>query len=262
MLASAFLLLLAAFGCAPKQIPKQQVAGADRVKAVVLAGEGDLLLREGKDHLALIKYVEASVRNPFDEHIFNKLAIAYSRLQQYDEASKAVDRSIGLNPEYAYAHNTRGIVQLAKLDNKGAVRSFRKAIELLPLEEPSDVKRTWEANFYLNLGYAYIQRDKFSRGIEAYRKALELDPAILDSKSVIRLEYSSPATADPAVQFKFSRLFAQLGDKKQALYYLDRALAAGLKGTKKLIKDEAFDALRSDLDFIQLLESYGVQVKS
>lgn len=253
----AFMLLSQA-GCGPQKIARQEVDNAERVKAFVLAGEGDELLREGKDHLALLKYTEASVLYPYHESIFNKLAIAYSRLQRYREARKAIQHSIGLNSKYAYAYNTRGMIQLAQLDNKGAVRSFRRAIRLLPEPPLDEQEKMWAASFYANLGFALIQRDEFNRGLEAYQTAQELSPKVFDKGSAIRLEYASPTSNNPQVQYQFSKLFANLGDKEQALYYLDRALSAGFKDSKKLLKETAFQDLRADQDFIELLERYGI----
>lgn len=254
----ACFLLSLAVGCGPRKIARQEVENAQRVQAFVLAGEGDSLLRQGKDHLALLKYTEASVLYPYHESIFNKLAIAYSRLQRYREARKAIHHAISLNPKYAYAYNTRGMIQLAQWDNKGAVRSFQKAIRLLPEPPLDDQEKKWAAGFYANLGFALIQRDEFNRGLQAYQMAQRLSPRVFDKGAAIRLEYPSPTSNNPQVQYQFSKLFANLGDKEQALYYLDRALSAGFKDSKKLLKDAAFQILRGDRDFIELLERYGI----
>ncbi len=260
------VLLLLAPACGPRGIKKESVASEDRVKAVILAGQGDRLLKEGKDHLALVKYTEASVLYPYHEVLFNKLAVAYSRLQRYGPARKAVDRSIGLNSQYPKAHNTKGMIQLAQLDNKGAIRSFRKAIDLelrvldtdLPSDPDESGPRVWMGNYYLNLGYAYMLQDKYPESAEAYRNAIRFAPGILDSERTIKLKYSSPQFRNAEMHYRFSKLFASLGDKRQALRYLDRALSSGFKNPERILDEKEFEALRKDRDFVRLLERYGL----
>ena len=36
--------------------------------------EGDVLIKDGKDHLALLKYLESSTLNPYSQYCFSKLA--------------------------------------------------------------------------------------------------------------------------------------------------------------------------------------------
>lgn len=257
--AAAFLL--AAAGCGPKTIAKKPVSDEDRVRAIVLAGEGDQLLREGKDHLALLKYTNATILYPYHESIFNKLAIAYSRLHRFAEAKNAIERAIGLNREYAFAYNTQGIIQLAQLDNKGAVKSFRKAIQLLPGDLSGEEDRDWAANFHLNMGYAFMQQNHFDDAMSQYQKAINLNPGVLEEGTTIRLDYPSPASTDPEVQFQFARLFASLGETDQAIHYLDRALGFGLKQLDRLLKDDAFMGVRANSGFNELLQRYGIDLR-
>jgi len=132
---TAWLLILAcllADSCGIRRIPKQSVAPEKVVRSYRLTAEADKLLEEGKDHLALLKYLEAADLNPYHEVIYNKVGIAYSKLTQYPQARRAVTRSIGLNPKYAFAYNTLGIVNLAEQNPKGAIKAFKKAISLNP----------------------------------------------------------------------------------------------------------------------------------
>lgn len=248
MVFAILLPVLGLTGCGIRHIAKQPVSKEDLYASYRAMGQGDRLIREGKDHLALVKYLEAARFNPYHEAIFNKLAIAYSRLQMYYQAKKAVERSLGLNDKYAYAYNTAGIIHLAQFDNDKAIKLFKKALRLRP----------GFANFYVNLGYAQIQKGQFKRGLESYRKALELDPDVLSSEKVIQLTYAIPESADPIRLYQMARLFAQLGDKQNCLMYLEKALAAGFDDQQRLMSDKSFEKLRKDPDFNHIIDLYGL----
>ncbi len=244
-----FLLFLAS--CTGiKTIPKSKVAPEKVVRSYRLVAEGDKLLEDGKDHLALLKYLEAADLNPYHEVIFNKLAITYSKLLEYPQARKAVQRAIALNSKYAFAHNTLGIVELAEQDPKGATRAFNVAINLSPKV----------ASFYINLGHAYMQRHKFKEARAAYLKALEIDPKVFLHTDTMELSFPEETKPDPERQYQMAVFFADAGDKASCLNYLSKAFVAGFTDGKRLAAEAAFDKFRKDEDFIRLLDSYGVKM--
>lgn len=234
--------------CGATHIAKVDVPTENVIRSYQLTAAGDKLLEEGKDYPALLKYLEASNLNPYHEVIFNKLAIAYSRVQMFPQAKRAVGRAIGLNPQYAFAYNTLGIVLLADQDYKKSIRSFQEAINLRPRL----------ANFYVNLGHAYMQSNDFAKGREAYRKAIEIDPQVLEKEGVIYLSYTVPDNLDSEKHYQMARFFGELGDKKACLHYLDKALSAGFGDGKRIFSEMAFAGLLQDDDFIALLGRYGL----
>ncbi len=246
-----FLLTIAALpACAGmERIPKLTVPREDLLMAYRLMAEGDQMFLEGTEHLALLKYLEASRLNPYHEVIFNKLAMAYSRLRQFRQADEAVKRAIRLEPEYPYAHNTRGIIFLATRYNRQAIRSFKEAIKLRPEE----------GSFYLNLGHAYIRDDNYQEGMRTYQMALEIDPEIFQRTDVIELSYELADAANPERFYQMARVFAELGDKDTCLGYLGKALSAGFSDSRRLMSDAVFEELRQDADFIKLIASYGIE---
>jgi len=250
VLGLAFLFLVSCSGI--KRITKVKVPPDKVVQSYRLVAEGDKLLEEGKDHLALLKYLEAADLNPYHEVIFNKLAITYSKLVQYPQARKAVERAIALEPKYPFAHNTLGIVELAEQDPKGATRAFSTAIDLKP-----DV-----ASFYVNLGHAYMQRHKFEEAREAYLKALDIDSKVFTNTDTMQLSFPEERKPDPERPYQMAVFFAQLGDKASCLQYLSKAFVAGFNDAKRLAAEEAFEPLRQDSDFIQLLESHGLRTSA
>jgi len=231
-----------------ERIPKLTVPREDLLTSYRLMAEGDEMFLEGREHFALLKYLEASRLNPYHEVIFNKLAMAYSRLKQFRQAEEAVKRSIRLEPEYPFAHNTRGIISLATQYNRQAIRSFKEAIKLRP----------GEASFYLNLGHAYIRDDEYQEGMRTYQKALEIDPEVFRRSDVIELSYEFNDPANPERFYQLARIFAELGDKDTCLDYLGKALSAGFSDSRRLMSDAAFEKLRQDTEFVKLIASYGI----
>jgi len=242
------VVVLAACG-GPERIVKLPVPREDVLHSYRLMAEGDEMAGAGQSHFALLKYLEASRLNPYNEFIFNKLAIAYSRLQQFPQAEKAVERAIRLEPDYASAHNTMGIVNLANLSYKRAIRSFQEAIRLMPEE----------ANFYVNLGQAYLRDRKYQEALRTYQKALELDPQILDNANVIELTPQSTEVVTAERLYQMARVFAELGKRQSCLEYLGQALSAGFSDGRRLMSDTAFEKFFEDEEFIDLIALYGVE---
>jgi len=242
------VLVFAACG-GPKRIVKLPVPRENVLHAYRLMAEGHEMALAGQFHFSLLKYLEASRLNPYHEVIFNRLAIAYARLQQFLQAEKAVERAIRLEPTYSFGHNTRGIVYLANRFNKRAIRSFQEAIRL----EPD------EANFYVNLGLAYLRDEKYKEGLRTYQKALELDPEILDNADVIELTPQSTEVATAERLYQMARVFAELGNKQSCLEYLGKALSAGFSDSRRLMSDTAFEKFYEDAEFMDLITLYGIE---
>ncbi|MCZ6879348.1 MAG: tetratricopeptide repeat protein [Acidobacteria bacterium] len=245
-----FVLTIAALSACGglERIPKLTVPREDLLTAYRLMAEGDQMFVDGREHFALLKYLEASRLNPYHEVIFNRLAMAFSRVRQFRQADEAVKRAIRLEPEYPFAHNTRGIIYLATRYNRQAIRSFKEAIRLKPEE----------ASFYLNLGHAYVRDDEYQEGMRTYQMALQIDPEIFQRTDVIELSYEFADAANPERFYQMARIFAELGDKDTCLEYLGKALSAGFSDSRRLMSDAAFEKLREDTEFVKLIASYGI----
>jgi len=250
-LGSAILMVAAIslfVACGPKTISKQSVPHEDEIMAVRLVAAGDKLLVEGKDHLAMLKYLEASKLNPYHEVIFNKLAVTYSQLRMYPQATSAINRSLGLNPKYPFAYNTRGIIQLSQQRAKSAAQSFKRAIEL----DPS------VGHFYVNLGYTLIQQGRSEEARDAYRKALEVDPGLFERGNMVELSYSTVEELGPEKYFELARVFADMGNLDYCLRYLGKAFSGGLSNSARIKTDPAFQGFMEDARFLGFLQIHGV----
>lgn len=242
-------LLLGVTAC-PRGIRRVPVPADDKLQAHLLVREGSLLLRQGKDHLALLKFVEASTLDPYDAVIFNKLAITYSKLARFRQADRAIQRSLRLDSGYANAFNTRGVLHVAQHRFKKAISSFRTAIRLQPKT----------AVFHLNLGTAYFHRDRYSAGRRALRRAVELDPDVLQMEDVIQIR-AGVNEEDAERLFQWSLMYAEMGDRDSSLNYLSRALEEGFRDARRLAREPALAGLRTQPEFMNLLASYGLELE-
>jgi len=196
--------------------------------------------------MAMLKYLEASQLNPYEEKVYNKLAVAYARLRMYYQARRAVNRAIGLNKDYAYAYNTEGILNLADKDLKAASGSFRKAITLRP-----DI-----ASFHVNLGFAELERGNRKAAMEAYERANALDPELFQKDDFVELGLRGPV--DPGHYYEFGLVFAELGKLDFCLWYLKKAIATGFDDYEKLLSEPVLQKFKDREEYQTFLQQYGV----
>jgi len=209
-------------------------------------------MSRGETYAALIKYLEASKLNPNSEIIFNKVAIAYTKLNYYDRATEAAMRSLGLNRKYAFGYNTLGTIQLVQHKARAAIRNFRRAISL----------NDRVAFFYLNLGNAYLEQKKGDSAMKAFHEALSIDPLVMSRQAGVGVQATSAQFNDAKRDYYLARVFAERGQDDLALELLKRAFANGFTDLERIMKDKEFDRLRGSKEFKELLEEYGLVAKT
>jgi eukaryotic-like serine/threonine-protein kinase len=94
-------------------------------------------------------------------------ALAHGRPPQPEEAARLLTACVALRPRSPGAHYNLGNALRAKGDLDGAIRCFRRAVEL-------DSKFGMAHN---NLGNALADKGDLPEAIRCYRKAIEVDPA-------------------------------------------------------------------------------------
>jgi tetratricopeptide (TPR) repeat protein len=91
----------------------------------------------------------------------------------YDQAIEAYQKALSLRPHYAEAQVGLGDAKAAKGDNEGAIGHYQKALALDPLN----------ARVHFSLGKIYYsEKGLYYEAVNAYKKAIDLDPYFLDAR--------------------------------------------------------------------------------
>ena len=202
--------------------------------------EGDLLMVHRSYAAAIEAYERDNQRTAV---ILNKIGVAYHHMFALDQARKYYQQALAMNPRYADALNNLAAVYHGQHDYKQAERTYKQALKYAPSA----------AITYCNLGTAYFADEKYKPGMEAYRKALALNPQIFDPGQTQIVQETSTRRQLVAVNYYLAKTYATAGKMQESLTYLRKALEAGFKDRKLLMKDKEFAALRTTPEFHQLL---------
>jgi tetratricopeptide (TPR) repeat protein len=128
--------------------------------------EGVALGKQGKHDDAIKAYDEAIRIDPKYVGAWYNKGCSLEKQGKYDEAIRCYDMTTAINPRFACAWMNKG----CSLDEQGkyddAIRCYDKAIKLKP---------NW-ANAWNNKGESLYKLLKYEEAIEAYDKAIKLDP--------------------------------------------------------------------------------------
>jgi len=202
--------------------------------------EGDLLMVHRSYAAAIEAYERETQRTAV---IWNKIGVAYHHMFALDQARKYYQQALAMNPSYADALNNLAAVYHGQHDYKQAERTYKLALKYSPSA----------AITYCNLGTSYFAEEKYKAGMEAYHKALALNPNIFDPGQTQIVQETSSRRQLVAVNYYLAKTYATAGKMQESLTYLRKALEAGFKDRKQLMKDKEFAALRSTPEFHQLM---------
>jgi len=207
--------------------------------------QGDLLMVRRSYAAALDAYNREPNRTAA---LINKIGVAYHHLFALDEARKYYQQALAMKPDYPEALNNLAAVYHGQHDYRHAEKTYKQALRLSPNS----------AILYCNLGTSYFAEEKYKPGMEAYNKALALNPNIFDPDQVQIVQETTTHRQLAAVNYYLARTYATSGKSQEALAYLRKALHAGFRDQKLLMKEKDFAALRSTPEFHQLMRDERV----
>jgi tetratricopeptide (TPR) repeat protein len=220
--------------------PATDVATSPSTAALSPETEGDLLMVHHSYAAAIEAYQRQTQRSAV---LANKIGVAYHHLFALDQARKYYQQALAMNPHYADALNNLAAVYHGQHDYRQAERTYKQALKYSPNA----------AITYCNLGTSYFADEKYKPGMEAYHKALELNPNIFDPHQVQIVQETSSRRQLVAVNYYLAKTYATAGKMQESLGYLRKALEAGFRDRKQLMKDKEFAALRDTPEFHQLM---------
>ncbi|MCK5236358.1 MAG: tetratricopeptide repeat protein [Deltaproteobacteria bacterium] len=161
------------------------------------------------------------------------LGVAYSKSANLDDAMKAYDIAIKLDPDYGHAYFNMAnlLLKIGRVDE--AILRYERAVNLLP-----GLPRV-----YNNLGNAYMSVNDFSKAMEFYNKALLVDPRYAIALNNLGFIYKSMGDEDRAISY-FRSAIASDPDYAEAHNSLGSVY--GARGQFEKAKDEYEQVLKLD----------------
>ena len=90
--------------------------------------------------------------------------------------------------------------------------------------------------------------------MEAYSKAIALDPDIFEHRGTMGTEMQERTVADRArMHFELARLYAKIGKDELALQYLRHSFEEGFKDKDKVRKSPEFAGMLENPEFIEVM---------
>jgi eukaryotic-like serine/threonine-protein kinase len=183
-------------------------------------------------------YKRAIAVRPQYWRVYSLLGIFYLSSADYDKASALFRRATDLDPDSYQAFNNLGAALLYAGKDNEAVQAFEKSIAIRP-----------RYSAYSNMGVAQFRLRRFKDSVSTFKEALKLDDtgyqtwgsmadaAFYGGDTAFAMDSYRKAIAlgeqqlkvnphDTSVLSDLASYYSMLGDRKQALSYLDRSLQA------------------------------------
>jgi len=203
--------------------------------------KADILMARGEYAAAILAYQQSNLKSAI---VWNNIGMAYHHLFALDQARKAYQQALAINPRFAPASNNLAAVYYGQHDFSEAEHWYKKAL-----------KHTSEsAVIYCNLGTAYFAEARYKKGIKAYRKAFSIDQQVFAPKQNAMVEAGASREQRIEMNYFVAATYARVGQHEQALNSLRKAMDEGFRDRKRLDEDKDFATLRTTPEFQHLLD--------
>ncbi len=177
---------------------------------------GSFYIAQAEYEKAAAMFRRSTELDPDSYLAFNNLGAAFLYAGKDDEAAQAFEKSIAIRPTRD-AYNNVAVAQFHLHRFKNSVLNFKEALKISDRDY-----QTWG-----NMGDASYYGGDTASAMESYRKAIALAGQQLKVNA-----------RDAGVLGDLASYYSMLGDRKQALSYLDRSLQLG-QGDKDLLLNAA-----------------------
>ena len=143
--------------------PVQQASVQERrpigLQQIPIEQKADILMARGEYAAAIVAYRQSNLKSAI---VWNNIGMAYHHLYALDEARKAYEQALAINPRFAPASNNLAAVYYGQHDYRDAEHWYKRAL-----------KHTSEsAVTYCNLGTAYFGEQQLQEGAQDVSKGL------------------------------------------------------------------------------------------
>jgi len=177
---------------------------------------GSFYIAQAEYEKAAATFRRATELDPDSYLAWNNLGSALLYGGKDDEATEAFGKSIAIRPG-SDAFNNLAVAQFRRHRFKNSVRNFKDALKF-----DDNNYQTWG-----NMGDASYYDGDTAAAMESYRKAIAL------AQQQLKVNPRDAGVLDDLASY-----YSMLGDRKQALSYLDRSLQLG-QGDKDLLLNAA-----------------------
>jgi TolB-like protein/tetratricopeptide (TPR) repeat protein len=189
------------------------------------------LVPMGRLDEALEQILLAQSLDPVSSIIARDVAVIYSYRREFDVALEQCDQTIELNPHFAPAYLTLGLIQEQRKDFDESAAAFRRAVNLAP--------------------HSPRMQGALARTLALSGKCEHARETIAHLQGLAATRYVSP--------FEFLTIYFALGASTQAYQWLTRACDDRCFELLALKVDPRFEALRDDERFRAAVQRVGVE---
>jgi Tfp pilus assembly protein PilF len=189
--------------------------------------------------------IQQYMKAPPTAAVWNKMGIAYQMMFNLKDATRCYKQSLKIEPRNASVLNNLGTVYDSLKQYGQAEKLYRKALKVDPQS----------ALVLKNLGTNLLAQRKYTRGWDAYKQAVAIDPQIFQDRTSPQVQNPSTVQERGAMNYYMAMGCVRTGHTECALQYLRMALDEGFISPKKIASDIAFESLRDNPGFQQLLAS-------
>jgi serine/threonine protein kinase/tetratricopeptide (TPR) repeat protein len=230
--------------------------------ADTLMALGGTLTELGHNLEALKALRQAVAIAPNSETAWDLLGYLYHYTGMLDLAENAYDRSVDLNPTTIRIHWMHARMHLYQ----GRPEESEEEMKRLLSANPNQFKALAYLGEFLYYQGKYDEAEKaLSRAVELGRGSGDEAPPILaaflyasrgqrDKIDPIVLQHKPEQYVDGDGAYWIGGVYAMLGDKKQALAWLRRAVALGNHNYPWFQRDKNYNNLRNDPDYQKVME--------
>jgi DNA-binding winged helix-turn-helix (wHTH) protein/TolB-like protein/Flp pilus assembly protein TadD len=184
---------------------------------------------------------------------------------RFDEATAEMEKARALDPSSLTINAGGGRLFYFSRQYDRALQQFQNIIAV----EPND------GSSYFALYTIYEQKQSYAEAVDAYLTSITLNGAapgiagefreafrVSGYQGFLRKRLEALQSRDSVGQaepFEFANLYARMGEKEEAFAWLEKTFAARDASTLQFKVEPAFDILRNDPRYTQLIHKIGLQ---
>ncbi|HXX18951.1 MAG TPA: tetratricopeptide repeat protein [Candidatus Acidoferrum sp.] len=187
---------------------------------------------------AVVAYQKVLEQDPNNAEILDQIGIAYQQLHQDELAERFYKRALKADKNSPFLLNNLGTIEHGKGRYGKAIKYYKKAI---------DASGGNLASVYSNMGSAYCAMKQFPRAMEAFSKALSIDPHVFEERGGAGAIVQQRSDTDQGtLNYFIAKSYAKAGDAERAARYLKIARDDGYKNLMAAEKDPDFARVIKD----------------